>query len=222
MTFGEMKTALSRYLDDPDMGYHTDSDLGVYLNFGQKEAQKKLLQAGENYYLKCVSTTLVVDQRRYSLPTDFVDLNRLEVVLSGTAPNENWSPILPITVNQKDLIGTGKGTPQVYYLGKDYIEVFPAPDATKTMRLEYSYLVADMTTSGEEPDVPESYHEYIVLKAAQRGFARDQKSLPQSIAELLAQYEEMFTYDAEERTEDSPRHVVVTDPWDEWGDGELF
>jgi hypothetical protein len=84
MNLGELRT-LSRYwLDDDEGGYFTDTMMNTFLNQAQREVQKLLLQAGEDYYTICVMTDTVVNQRDYALPSDFVKLMRLERVSLGS------------------------------------------------------------------------------------------------------------------------------------------
>lgn len=214
MTFLELRNLVWYYLDDLQGGYFTETQVNVWLNNAQKEVQKRLIKAGQNYYLKCVQTSLVVNQRYYSLPEDFKDLNRLEIVLSGTVPNETYSEIAPITTNQRDLVADMTGTPQFYSLQKNAIRLYPAPDTALTMRLFYSYLVADMTLDTDLPDVPADYHELIALLAAEDGFLKDGRS-SELLQKKLSAYERMMDTDTNERLEDLPRGIVQTGQYDQ-------
>src|SRR5574343_497738 len=123
--------------------------------------------------MKPVTTTLVVAQQDYALPSDFIVEHRLEIVLSGSGSTENRRPLEPITTNQQDLISIASGTPSHYYIKKDRVTLSPTPDTALTMRLYYSPRVADMTADADSPDVPEQFMEYVAILAAYDGFIKD-------------------------------------------------
>ncbi len=101
MNFGELKSLVSFTLDDLQFGYFTETQVQIWLNNAQVEVQKMLIASSQSRYNAWVGTTLVVGQSDYVLPADFRKLQQLEVVLSGTPPNEAITPIVPITTNQK-------------------------------------------------------------------------------------------------------------------------
>ena len=209
MTFGELKSLVSYTLDDLQFGYFTETQVGVWLNHAQMEVQKRLLKAGNNRYNLPVQTTLVVDQNDYVLPQDFKKLMKLEVVISGTAPNESTSPIVPITTNQSYLVPSGTGTPGYYNFRKNRLVIYPAPDTALVMRMQYSYLVSDMVNSTDVPDVPDDYQELIALLACEDGFIKDGRVNP-LIEKKISQYQKDLDSDAQERSQDGPRMIVQT------------
>lgn len=210
MTLLQLRTLTLQWLDDVNAGYFTAPTVNTWINNAQKEAQKRLLKAGQNYYLRCKETTLVVNQAEYVLPADFRKLHRIEVIISnyGTT-GESKQMILPITLNQQDLVLTGPGTVQFYVLKKNRIKFFPFPDLALKIRLFYSYMVPDMILDTEEPDVPEAYHEYLALLAAQDGFLKDGR-VPDLISKRIAEYQIQLDSDANERLVDMPRSIVET------------
>lgn len=209
MTFLQLQNLVVSWLDDKNFGYFTQTEVQMWLNNGQREVQKMLLQAGENWYVKCVETTLVVNQTDYVLPDDFLKLHRLEVVISGTAPNEEVQVLEQITLNQQDLFPNGASTPAGYYLKKERIILVPAPDTALIMRMQYSPLVADMTDSAEEPDVPVQYHEMLAVLATLDGLYKDTRD-PGPMLQKKQYYETLMKQDAQNRRQDAPRSVVVT------------
>lgn len=221
MTFADLKNSVAYYLDDLQFGYFTETQVGTWLNAAQKRVQKRLLQAGENYYLRCVQTTLVYNQNDYVLPEDFKKLHRLEIVVSGTAPSETVNPVVPITLNQRDFIPIGNGMPCVYSFKRSRITIQPAPDSTYVMRMFYSYEIADMTLNTDEPDVPETYHELIALYAAEDGFLKDGRS-PELLLKKIKEFETQLDQDAEERNQDVSRQIVVTGNFGDNGTGFFF
>lgn len=209
MTRLELRTLALSLLDDDASGYFTEPQMNVFLNNAQNSVQKQLINCGQNYALKCVTTTLVVSQRNYELPDDFKKVNRLEVITSGSVPNESYQALTPITLNQQDLMTTGTATPCAYYISKNSLFLVPAPDTALTLRLTYTYLLPDMTQDSDVPDVPEAYHELIALYAARDGFIKDERVSELLMARIKA-YEDEFNQDAQERNEDMPRGIVQT------------
>jgi hypothetical protein len=57
MTVAQHTTTLMlSWLDDPNAGYFSASDTLAWLNQAQREVQKQLILAGENWYVKPVET----------------------------------------------------------------------------------------------------------------------------------------------------------------------
>lgn len=210
MTFSDLQNSVAYYLDDLNFGYFTATQVKVWINNAQRAVQKQLIKAGQNYYVRCGQTSLVVNQREYVLPDDFLKLHRLEIVMSGSSPNETTSVVAPITTNQQDLMTSGTGTPLAYSIRKNRLVLYPAPDAILTMRMQYSYEVTDMTLDSDQPDVPDQYHELIALTAAEDGFIKDGRS-SDLLAKKLAEKRAELDSDAAERNQDTPRSVVVTE-----------
>lgn len=214
MTFLNLQTLVSSWLDDRNNGYFTLPEVKVWINNAQRETQKRLLQAGENFYVKAVETptraaTSSDPGTDYVLPDDFLVLHRLEQVVSGTTPNEETSTVEPITVNQVDLFPNTPGLPAAYYLKRNRIFLWPPPDAVRTLRLNYSYLVADMVNDSDLPDVPVEYQEYIAVLATLDGFYKDNRD-PSSFLEKKKYYEDLLKQQAEQRHQDQARMVVMT------------
>jgi hypothetical protein len=209
MTFSDLQVLTSDWVDDPQNGYFTLSVLKKRLNLALKELQKRLISANEEYYSQCVTTDTVANQAMYSLPTDFLQIIRLERILSGSGTTANTQQILAMTPNQRDLIVDTSGDPNFYYLQKNNIILKPVPNRILTMHLEYSYLVADMVNDNDVPDAPEQFHEYIPVLAARDCFIKDGRPLG-PIETKLKDYELLLKQIAVQRQADGPRMTVVT------------
>lgn len=218
MTLGQMYLDLSYTLDDPNFGYFKKPQLLRFLNNAQRELQKLLLQSGNSWYNIEKTKPTVTNQAAYSLPYNFLKLNRLEMV-QNPGVNETRMQLSFITMNQKDYF-PNYGQPNAYYLSRTDLVLVPIPqNSIFTLRLNYSYRVADMSgDESETPDVPEEYHELLVLFAAVDCMLKDGRD-----ASLLEKKRDEWVLrmrrDADERTQDSPRMVRVTDgdnmvgPW---------
>lgn len=198
------------WLDDTTGDYFTQTQVNTFLNNAQRQVQKILIQSFENRYIYCKQTSLVAGQAFYLLPSDFMKVNRLVVVLSGTTEaTEDVRPLEYVTPNQDNLYYSTNGTPSSYTILGDKFRLYPIPDSVLTMRMYYSYRVTDMTQDTDEPDVPEEYHEFIAILAAMDGFIKDGRDVTALMAKK-AEYLEAIKQDAEERNVDSSRRVVIT------------
>ena len=213
MTRSDLRTLVLSWLDDNQGAYFTAAQVNVWLNMAQREVQKLLLQAGENWYMKPVETTMVANQADYVLPTDFMVEHRLEVVLSGTGTTENRQALGPITTNQQDLISIVAGTPTNYYIKKDRITISPTPSQAYILRLYYSPRVVDMASDSDSPDVPEQFMEYVATLAAFDGFIKDDRA-PSNLVAKKEWYEKLLKEMSEDRTQDQSRQVVMVNAYD--------
>lgn len=103
-----------------------------------------------------------------------------------------------------------------YYFRGNYIVLVPAPDQPLSIRMEYEYLLADMTNDSDTPDLPEQYHEMIALYAARKGFLKDGRDM-KPVQNEIDNFEMNMKRDAEERNADEPRTVVQTITDDDTG-----
>lgn len=206
MTLSELRSLCSFWLDDIQQSYFTPTQLNMFLNRALKEVQKYIVGSGQDYYQHCVQTTLVVNQRDYVLPEDFQKLNRLEVVISGTSPNETFSVVSPMTLNQKDQLFAFTGTPGNYYYKNNRLVLEPAPNLPLILRLVYVYIVADMENDYDVPDCPEQYHEMIAILAAIDAFIKDGRDASLLLTKKT-EYLERMKQDVDERSIDQSRNV---------------
>jgi hypothetical protein len=209
MTFLDLQNLTAYWLDDLDFGYFTKPQVKLWINNAQFEVQKLLLGAGQNYYVKPVQTTLNINQADYVLPNDFMKEHRLELVITGTPPNEVKQPLGSMTLNQQDLLNYGPAQPVGYYIKKNRLVLQPIPDLALVLRLYYSPRVAPMVLDAEVPDVPEHYHEFLAVLAAIDGLLKDGRDV-KPMLDKKAYYQGMLKTDAAERTQDSSRMINVT------------
>lgn len=216
MTLSSLQTLVLSWLDDANAGYFTLPQVNAWLNNAQRECQKQLIQAGENYYVQKVSSVTVVNQDSYALPSDFLKCHKLEIVMSGTGVNEQRQTLSPTTLVQIDRI-TSTGVPQMYVLKKNCFIMRAIPDAAYTMYMHYSYRVADMVNSTDTPDVPAQYQEYLAVLATIDGYLKDQRD-PSAMMMKKDWYLSLMKQDAQNRTVDAPRRVVMSGGDDFGGD----
>lgn len=212
-TVANLTTLMLSWFDDESAGYFNPADTLQWLNFAQREVQKQLIMAGENYYVLPVETLLVVNQADYVLPSDFLKEHRIEIVVSGTGINEVKQPLVMITLNEADLVSSNSGTPMNYYIKKDRFTVLPTPSTAYVMRMYYSYKIPELTLTSNIPDIPEEFMEYVALLAAYNGFIKDDRA-PENLTMKITEYKDRLKQYADDRTQDSSRHVVMTSTYD--------
>lgn len=206
MTRSDIKALVLDWVDDVEGRYFTL--VNTWINLAQRRVQMTLLDAGENYYMKPVETLTVSAQADYVLPSDFLVLHRVELILSGTGSTESRRTLREITTNQQGFIPIALGTPTNYIIKKDRLTLSPTPDTSNlTLRIYYSPLVADLSADGEEPDVPEQYHEFVAVVAAMNAFIKDDRA-PNNLLVKKKDYEDAISSMKEDRVQESSRQVV--------------
>lgn len=216
MTRGEIRALVYDWVDDPTGAYFTPAIVNVRINLAQRELQKNLISANKQYYTKYVETNLVAQQSSYAVPSDFIQVVRLEYVTQGTGDTATTRPILPMTPNQKDNGDATQGTPGFYYFDKNNLVLRPVPNQVMPLRLLYSYRVADMVSDSDTPDVPEQFVEYLPILVVRDCFLKDGRPLD-PILDKMDQYKKLLIQIAEQRNVDKPRMVTMT-AGSEYGD----
>ena len=214
MTLTDLQVLTSDILDDSSNGYFTISILNQRLNLNLRELQKRLISANNEYYSSCVQTNTVSGQAAYALPSDFLQILRLDYILSGSGPTAVTQKLQSMTPNQRDLLSTTSGTPQYFYFQKNNLILAPVPNTIITLHLEYSYYVADMVNSTDVPDAPQQFHPYIAYMTARDCMVKDGRPLA-AIETQLMQYETLLKQIAVQREADGPTMVRMTDSM-EW------
>lgn len=210
LTRADIKILIREYADDRSGTYFDDTVLNPFIRQAEYEVQKQLIQAGEMFYQKCQQTTLVTNQWDYILPSDFLKIHRLELVLSGTGVNEDRKLLSRVTMNQQGFVGNAAGTPVAYIIKKNRITLFPTPDSAKTLRMHYSYRLVPMANDSDTPDIPEEYQEYIAVLACFDCFIKDDRA-PTNLETKKQQYLDMLKKSSEDRDESQGRQVVAVD-----------
>lgn len=209
MTFGELQSFVSYITDDLQFGYFTRPQVQMFLNNGAKQVQKLLVQSGANFYVKCVTTPLVVNQAEYVLPSDFSKVLRLEFY-QGTPPNEDINILEPVTTMEDSLLNNKPDDPVAYWLKTDRLVLNCPPETAYTLRLYYVYQIGDMTADNDSPEVPERYHELIGYYAIRDCFVKDGRDA--SLAEKkIDEYKMQIKQDSQRRREDRAKMVSYTD-----------
>lgn len=212
MTVAQMIAYILSEVDDLQGAYFTEPQLIRYINQAAGECQKKLLAAGNNWYVKKTADgayLTVANQDTYTPPNDALDINRIELV-QNPGVNENRVALTSITLNQKDYFYGYTQWPVAFYFQKTDIVMCPAPQiAGLTIRYYYSYRIAEVTTTSETVDVPPEFHEWIVYLCIIKCFAKDGRD-PGYFLGMVKEIEQRLEKQAIQRAQDRASTVVLT------------
>lgn len=209
MTRAQIRSLISEWVDDVNNGYFTVATLNTFINNALYEVQKRLILAGENFYIQCVTTTSVANQAEYALPSDFWGVRKLQIITSGSGATATKHVVEPISMAQASAFAN-TGCPTGYYLKKDLLVLCPAPNTDSwTIEMEYAYRIPVMTSDADIPDVPEHFQEYIALLAAYNCFIKDDR-VPSILEKKKEEYEKQLDEAADSRVMSRARVVIVT------------
>ncbi len=209
MTLGDLYNLTAYWLDDLQFGYFTKPQLLAFINNGQRELQKKLVKAGEEYYIREVERNTIANQGNYTLPCQFSKVRKLQIH-TGTAPNDSYYTLDPIEMMQEDQFGL-YGDPQVYYFKNNELILRPIPQSVIVMNMRFVYAVDLIANESDTPDAPVQFHEFIAMYAARDGFIKDTRGVPSDmLIQKIKDFEENLRQDAEDRQIQKPRMVVET------------
>lgn len=206
LNFKDLKDLTVDWLDDPEYGYFTETRVGQRVNRALFEVQKLLVNAGQDYYVKCVTTQTVIGQEIYSYPPDFLKVNYISFITQGTGPNREKKQLEQMVRSQQNLLYGNTGDPSNYYLSRDYFHLHPIPNSVKTIEMDYTYRVAEMVNDADEPDCPEIYVELIPVLAALDGFVKDGRDIS-ALQKKKDDYIELMKQNAQQRKVDRPRMI---------------
>lgn len=215
MTLLQMRSLVYDWVDDPNGSYFSQSIVNLRLNLAMWELQKRLISANKEYFASCIKTNTVTNQQAYALPSDFIQIIRLEWYEVGTTQTSLSRKIIAMTPNQRDLLVDVTGDPQFYTLSKNNIVLWPIPDRIVEVHLEYNYQTAFLSADSDIPDMPLQYHEYIPILATRDCLIKDGRPI-QPIETKLQEYETLLKQIAVQRQADGSRMVVQTSQYGSW------
>lgn len=215
MTVQNMLDYVWSECDDLLGAYFTQAQVIRYLNQAAGECQKKLVAAGNNWYLKQTpdsgigSFFTTANQDTYTPPTDLLDINRIEIV-QNPGTNENRTALYSITLNQKDYFYGYSQWPVAFFFKKTDIVMCPAPQIGGLLiRYFYTYRIAEVTLPSETIDCPAEFHEYICYLAIMKCFAKDGRD-PGYFVQMVNDIEKRLERQAIMRAQDHSPTVVVS------------
>jgi len=113
---------------------------------------------------KKVTTTMVVGQSEYTLPSECIAIYDL----TDTTAMSKIKRTHYRKTDNTNLTQTGTATHYIRF--GNYIQIFPIPDAANTMQLRYCVSMTAMSGDADIPTLPQPWHEVIMLGAEWRGW----------------------------------------------------
>jgi hypothetical protein len=209
MNLQELQSLISYWTDDINQTYFMPTQTQRFLNNALKETNKKLIQLNDSWYMKCAQTVIPALQECIALPSDFLKVNHMDIILGGVPGNEQRYRLNHSTQTEADSVNYSAGQPCTFFLEKGALILRPVPDISYTLRMYYSYRIADMVNATDVPDVPYEYQEYLAVLATMDCYLKDQRD-PTPFAAKKESYEKLMRESATDRLIDKPREIVVT------------
>ena len=167
----QLRTLVRFYIDDRGSSRFTDAELLVFLNEGQKEVQKIIDEADENFFSDCQSYSVVTDTDSYEfgLPDNLKKVIQVERLVSGGTPvpaeyvEFRKRHDYPAIRHELNYFGIVKTAPMYYLRG---LKIGIAnPTESYTLRLWYTYAIPDLVNDADRSEIPPEYRNLIALSA---------------------------------------------------------
>lgn len=138
----------------------TGTEVKRWLNIAYKQMQNALLSANQDYYLQESYADLVASQNDYSLPTDTLKLQRVEIGYES-ADDRVVADKIELN-NMREDAYTGSTQTPYFAVHKNLIRLFPTPpiNVTDGLRIFYYPLITELSADGNTYDLPKGY-EYL-------------------------------------------------------------
>ncbi len=162
MLVSEITTRVRNIAGDINVLQFTDAMVIDWINDGVRECalQNLLLQ-------KSASTNSAVGVGTVALPTDIMKMHSVSydgAQLKGLTLQEFEGQFSDGAVDQ--------GYPALYYVWASVLNLYPIPNAVKSVRINYIRQPTAVTVAGDTPDLPLGYHarlvDYCLAQVAQQ------------------------------------------------------
>jgi len=148
-TYAELQTAVANWLDRDDLG----DRIPEFIALGEARMNRLLrLRMMESKY----TASTVAAQRNYALPTGYVQMRNFQINLTPIRPVQYVTP----EVYDRIWGGSSSGTPEVYTIIANELQLGPRPDSIMTMEMLFYKKVTALSGSNtteqmltENPDI---------------------------------------------------------------------
>lgn len=174
MALSDIRTRVARNVNRDDVPDTAGGLIDRWIN----DAQRRICRAHNFTFMEAeADTTLVINQRNYALPTaSGSDLRfKTEISLEIIDSNSHRRRLKRIykqdAENRTEFMDTTQsGTPRNYAIQKGQIYLYPLPDATLTMNLEYYGFLDDLSADTDTNDLIDDYPETVEVFATALAF----------------------------------------------------
>lgn len=192
----------------------SNSGIGVWLQEAYEDVVDEILRNRPDYFTKTATTSSIQNQAEYSLPSDFVKIQQVEVDYAGTGSWVKVAPLQNIGL-MKSYSRTDNGyttaEPKYYLLGnKIGLQPIPTASVANCIKIIYSYLVPEIGDT-EEPSLPRGLQRK--LKYLAYANYLDQNDEHVAAERMRLRFEaavDKFIDNIMERNVDVPPSVVIT------------
>jgi hypothetical protein len=148
-TYAELQTAVANWLDRDDLG----DRIPEFIALAEARMNRLLrLRMMESKY----TASTVAAQRNYALPTGYVQMRNFQINLTPIRPIQYVTP----EVYDRIWGGSSSGTPEVYTIIANELQLGPRPDSIMTMEMLFYKKVTALSGSNtteqmltESPDI---------------------------------------------------------------------
>lgn len=139
--------------------YISESRLDNWINMSYRHIYNKVINLSEDYFLTSTTFSTSNNVSNYTLPTDMLQLRRVETTNGGTELNSEVWP--------QDLNDVRENVyPERYMFEGDELRFIPKPTGSETIRLQYIPKLTALSASTDTPVIPGDNHEVIAYFAA--------------------------------------------------------
>ena len=135
-TYAELQTAVANWLDRSDL----DDRIPEFIALAEARMNRLLrLRLMENKY----TASTVAAQRNYALPTGYVQMRNFQINVTPVRPLQYVTP----EVYDRIWGGSSSGTPEVYTIMTNEVQLGPKPDSIMTMEMLFYKRVTALSGS---------------------------------------------------------------------------
>lgn len=202
----------ARTFPDNSSSYWADSTLTTYHNLVQAEIQNELISVFENFFVTQTTISFVNGVSDYALPTDFIQMVRVEDLRNN--PNDPVE-VLPITISRRGqrsapLYISGASLNDGYYIlgSRIFFGDTPSTSYASAVRTFYVQRLAEVTSASSISEIPQEYHQLLVWGIIKYALLQEQADTSKADTE----YEKLIVKmrkQAEDRQIQRPRKVKI-------------
>lgn len=179
MNLGDVKTRVKRQFGDESGVQITDDDIVRWTNDGIQ-----FVVTNNEGLLETVGTAdIVANQQQYDMPADLLTLRSIHIKqypdsLSYVHMQAYDMQKFDTYVDGWDGTFYGPGTPYVYTVFAEKLQLFPIPDSDSAAGIKFYYFrkpaLLDGTADDIELDLPLNYHNAVVAYCLQQAYELDE------------------------------------------------
>lgn len=172
------------YLNDRKQKRWSKPELIVYINEAQDEIAEIINTKYREFFLASATTPTVSGQNLYSMPTDLIELVKLEVV-DDTSSDQEPQDLVEIMLEDKkfyELLDDANEKSKYGYFfiqGTNFRSVPEVASSNEFFRIFYVQRLVPMVNNADISKIPGEHHELIAVKACKRALVKDRRANPE-------------------------------------------